>query len=68
MHVVAPFVAPLLDDPQSSGVELYCYSAHPGEADGFQRYAAGQATGAQLIAKTPGGQFVKPLDGGWKKK
>jgi len=30
--------------------------------------AAGQATGAQLIAKTPGGQFVKPLDGGWKKK
>jgi uncharacterized protein YdbL (DUF1318 family) len=30
--------------------------------------AAGQATGAQLIAKTPGGEFVKPLDGGWKKK
>ena len=30
--------------------------------------AAGQATGAQLIAKTPGGQFIKPLDGGWKKK
>src|SRR6201999_3948298 len=27
--------------------------------------AAGQATGAQLIAKTPAGQFIKPLGGGW---
>jgi hypothetical protein len=30
--------------------------------------AAGQATGAQLIAKTPAGQFIKPLGGGWTKK
>ena len=30
--------------------------------------AAGQATGAQLIAKVPGGQFIKPLGGGWTKK
>ena len=30
--------------------------------------AAGQATGAQLIARTPSGQFVKPLDGGWSRK
>src|SRR5215471_11562047 len=30
--------------------------------------AAGQATGAQLIAKVPGGQFFKPLGGGWTKK
>ena len=30
--------------------------------------AAGQATGAQLIARTPAGQFVKPLDGGWSRK
>jgi uncharacterized protein YdbL (DUF1318 family) len=30
--------------------------------------AAGQATGAQLIAKVPGGQFFKPLGGAWTKK
>jgi len=30
--------------------------------------AAGQATGAQLIAKVPGGQYTKPLGGAWTKK
>lgn len=30
--------------------------------------AAGQATGAQLIAKTPSGQYIKPLGGSWTKK
>jgi uncharacterized protein len=30
--------------------------------------AAGQATGAQLIAKTPPGQFIKPIGGAWTKK
>jgi uncharacterized protein YdbL (DUF1318 family) len=30
--------------------------------------AAGQATGAQLIANVPGGQFFKPLGGAWTKK
>jgi uncharacterized protein YdbL (DUF1318 family) len=30
--------------------------------------AAGQATGAQLIGRTPVGQFVKPLDSGWSRK
>ena len=30
--------------------------------------AAAQATGAQLLANVPAGQFVKPLDGGWTKK
>jgi uncharacterized protein len=35
---------------------------------GTTREAAGQATGAQLIARTPSGQFIKPLDGGWSKK
>ena len=30
--------------------------------------AAGQATGAQLIAKTPAGQYIKPLGGSWTKK
>jgi uncharacterized protein YdbL (DUF1318 family) len=35
---------------------------------GTSREAAGQATGMQLIARTPAGQFIKPLDGGWSKK
>jgi uncharacterized protein YdbL (DUF1318 family) len=35
---------------------------------GTTREAAGQATGMQLIARTPAGQFIKPLDGGWSKK
>jgi uncharacterized protein YdbL (DUF1318 family) len=35
---------------------------------GTTRDAAGQATGAQLIAKTPGGEYVKPIGGGWTKK
>ncbi|MBS0273808.1 MAG: DUF1318 domain-containing protein [Proteobacteria bacterium] len=30
--------------------------------------AAGQATGAQLLAKVPPGQFYKPLGGSWTKK
>lgn len=30
--------------------------------------AAGQATGTQLIAKVPAGQFYKPLGGAWTKK
>ena len=35
---------------------------------GTTREAAGQATGAQLIARTPVGQFVKPLDASWSRK
>jgi uncharacterized protein len=35
---------------------------------GVTRDAAGQATGAQLIAKVPAGQFYKPLGGAWTKK
>ena len=35
---------------------------------GTTREAAGQATGAQLIARTPAGQFVKSLGGGWSRK
>jgi uncharacterized protein YdbL (DUF1318 family) len=30
--------------------------------------AAGQATGTQLLAKVPSGQFYKPLGGSWTKK
>ena len=35
---------------------------------GVTRDAAGQATGAQLLAKVPAGQFYKPLGGAWTKK
>jgi uncharacterized protein YdbL (DUF1318 family) len=35
---------------------------------GVTRDAAGQATGSQLIARLPAGQFFKPLDGAWTKK
>jgi uncharacterized protein YdbL (DUF1318 family) len=35
---------------------------------GTTRDAAGQATGAQLIAKTPAGEYIKPLGGAWTKK
>ena len=30
--------------------------------------AAGQATGAQLIGRTPAGQYIKPIGGSWTKK
>ena len=30
--------------------------------------AAGQATGAQLIANTPAGQYIKPIGGAWTRK
>ena len=35
---------------------------------GVTRDAAGQATGAQLIGKVPGGQYFKPIGGAWTKK
>ena len=35
---------------------------------GVSRDAAGQATGAQLIARVPPGQYYKPLGGNWVKK
>ncbi|HXS06049.1 MAG TPA: DUF1318 domain-containing protein [Rhizomicrobium sp.] len=35
---------------------------------GVSRDAAGQATGAQLIAKVPAGGYYKPLGGAWTKK
>ena len=35
---------------------------------GVSPEAAGQATGAQLIGRVPGGQFFKPIGGAWTKK
>lgn len=45
--------------------ELYSQTA---AKSGVTRDAAGQATGSQLIAKLPAGQFFKPLGGNWTKK
>jgi uncharacterized protein YdbL (DUF1318 family) len=45
--------------------EVYAQTA---AKSGVTPDAAGQATGAQLIANTPSGQFIKPLGGGWTKK
>src|SRR5438477_10317463 len=45
--------------------EVYSQTA---SKSGVTPDAAGQATGAQLIAKTPGGQFFKPLGGAWTKR
>ena len=48
-HAVAPFVAPLVDHAADCGVELYCYSAYPGPADGFQRHVAEHAAAFRLL-------------------
>jgi len=45
--------------------EVYTQTA---TKSGVSPDAAGQATGAQLIAKVPPGQFFKPLGGAWTKK
>ena len=42
--------------------------AQTASKSGVTRDAAGQATGAQLIAKMPAGEFFKPLGGAWTKK
>ncbi|HWU56071.1 MAG TPA: YdbL family protein [Rhizomicrobium sp.] len=45
--------------------EVYTQTA---TKSGVSPDAAGQATGAQLIAKTPSGEYIKPLGGAWTKK
>ncbi len=45
--------------------EVYAQTA---AKSGVTREAAGQATGAQLIAKMPSGEYFKPLAGNWTKK
>ncbi len=45
--------------------EVYTQTA---TKSGVSPDAAGQATGAQLIAKVPAGQFFKPLGGAWTKR
>jgi uncharacterized protein YdbL (DUF1318 family) len=45
--------------------EVYAQTA---AKSGVSKEAAGQATGVQLIAKLPAGQYYKPLGGNWTKK
>jgi uncharacterized protein YdbL (DUF1318 family) len=42
--------------------------AETASKSGVSRDAAGQATGAQLTARVPPGQYYKPLGGNWIKK
>jgi uncharacterized protein YdbL (DUF1318 family) len=42
--------------------------ADAGAKSGAGREAAAQATGAQLIARAPAGQYIKPIGGTWTKK
>ena len=44
IHAVGAFADPLIGHAAELGVELFCYSAFPGPADGFQQYVADQAT------------------------
>ncbi len=43
IHVVGAFADPLIDHAEACGVELFCYSAFAGPADGFQQHAASRA-------------------------
>ena len=54
-----------VNDINAGRADVYAQTA---AKSGTTREAAGQATGAQLIARTPGGQFVKSLGGGWSRK
>jgi uncharacterized protein len=54
-----------VDDINAGRRAVYTQTA---SKSGVTPDAAGQATGAQLIAKTPPGQFIKPIGGSWSKK
>ena len=54
-----------VDDINAGRRSVYTQTA---SKSGVTPDAAGQATGAQLIAKTPSGQYIKPLGGAWTKK
>jgi uncharacterized protein YdbL (DUF1318 family) len=60
-----PAVAAAVTAINAGRAQVYADTA---AKSGVSREAAGQATGEQLIARTPAGQFVKPLGGGWTKK
>src|ERR1700744_4316138 len=61
----AASISAAVDDINAGRRTVYSQTA---AKSGVTPDAAGQATGAQLIAKTPSGQFIKPLGGSWTKK
>lgn len=58
-------ISAAVDDINAGRRSVYSQTA---AKSGVTPDAAGQATGAQLIAKTPSGQYIKPLGGSWTKK
>lgn len=54
-----------VNDINAGRREVYTQTA---SKSGVSPDAAGQATGAQLIAKVPAGQYFKPLGGAWTKR
>jgi uncharacterized protein YdbL (DUF1318 family) len=58
-------VTAAVNEINAGRAEVYAQTA---AKSGTTRDAAGQATGATLIGKVPGGQYFKPLGGGWAKK
>jgi len=58
-------VSAAVDDINGGRRAVYSQTA---AKSGVTPDAAGQATGAQLIAKTPPGQYIKPMGGAWTRK
>src|SRR6185437_4579914 len=57
-----PALTTAVNDINNGRATVYAETA---SKSGVSRDAAGQATGAQLIARVPAGQFYKPLGGKW---
>jgi uncharacterized protein YdbL (DUF1318 family) len=60
-----PAVAAAMASINAARSAVYAQTA---AKSGVTPEAAGQATGAQLIAKMPAGEYFKPLGGNWQKK
>ncbi|HZQ40431.1 MAG TPA: YdbL family protein [Rhizomicrobium sp.] len=60
-----PTLTTAVNDINNGRATVYAETA---SKSGVTRDAAGQATGAQLIARVPPGQYYKPLGGSWTKK
>jgi uncharacterized protein YdbL (DUF1318 family) len=58
-------ISAAVNDINAGRREVYTQTA---SKSGVSPDVAGQATGAQLIAKVPPGQYFKPLGGAWTKR
>lgn len=61
----APAVRAAVTEINNGRAEVYRDTA---AKTGVTPEAAGQATARQLVARLPGGQYYKPLDGAWTRK